>query len=172
MSVIHLVKTFVALFFASLCVSAHADAACSVTSTPVAFGDIELFSGLTATAEGEIRVICEVIGAPPINNKVDVTIKISPGSAGIYSSRQLFNVGGSNPNQRIDYNLYSQASSGPVWGDGITGGTVAVGITITGLTSNGIVKEVARTVYGRLPSITTGKKSGGYTDLLVLTVSY
>jgi spore coat protein U-like protein len=174
LSVISLVKSFVGLAFAFACACAHAAVACGVTSSAVDFGNIELFSGSTASADGQIRVSCEVIGTPPISNKVDLTIKISQGNGANYSSRQLFSEswGGGNANQRIDYNLYSQASSGPIWGDGTTGSTVAVGLTITGLSSNGIVRESARTVYGRLPPINTGKKSGRYSDSLVVTISY
>jgi spore coat protein U-like protein len=171
--VIRLVKSFVALVFALACACANAGASCGVSSGEVAFGNIELFSGSTASAQGSIIVTCEVIGAPPANNKVDLTIKISIGNGTSYSSRQLFRVlGGSNANEKIDYNLYSQASSGPIWGDGTSGGTVAVGLTISGLSSNGVVNQASRTVYGRIPPITTGKKAGDYADKLFLIVSY
>jgi spore coat protein U-like protein len=170
--VISLVKNIFVVLLASVCINANAAVNCAVTSSPVAFGNVGLFSGSTTTASGEIRLRCEVVGVPPVGDQVSADIKISPGNSGSYINRQLFTFGGVTSGYKIDYNLYSQASLGAIWGDGVTDGTALVNVLITGLSSNGVVKEVARTVYGRIPAITTGKKSGAYTDSLILIISF
>jgi spore coat protein U-like protein len=170
--VIRLVKNIFFVLLVSACAHSNAAVTCGVTSSPVAFGNVGLFSGSTMTATGEIRLRCEVVGAAPVGDQVSVDIKISPGNSGSYANRQLFTSGGVTSGYKIDYNLYLQSWSGTVWGDGATDGTALVNVPITGLSSNGIVREVARTVYGRIPAITTGKKSGTYSDSLVLIISF
>jgi spore coat protein U-like protein len=169
--VICFLKTIFGVLLSTITLCASGAVNCGVSSTAVAFGDVPLLAGVTSTAEGEVRVRCEVVGAPPMDNQVGVSIKISSGNSPSFSPRQLFNAGGVTSNHRIDYNLYAQASIGPIWGDGLSG-TISVAFSIVGLSSDGAVREVARTIYGRIPPITTGKKSGAYGDLLLLTVDY
>jgi hypothetical protein len=167
-------KCVLVLLFSSVCLSANAAVNCSVNSTPVDFRTVPVLSGVTTTAEGEVRVRCVVVGLPPLNNQVSASIRISSGNSLSYTPRQLFNVlGASNSNHKIDYNLFPVASSTSlIWGDGVTTGTTDVVVTLSGLSGDGVSSEISRIIHGRIPSINSGKNPGRYSDLLILTVAY
>jgi spore coat protein U-like protein len=164
---------FVLILLMALCSGrAIALTNCNVTQvSSIGFGAIVPLSGLLVRAEGEIRIRCEVVGDPPIGSQVDVNIRISQGNSASYTTRRLFLTGGNSSAYQIDYNLFTDANGSRVWGDG-TDGSAEVKFSITGLSGNGIVREVTSLIYGRLPSIQNTKRAGLYTDALTVSINY
>ncbi len=151
---------------------ARAAVSCGTVITPVAFGDVAPLSGTTYGADGAIEIRCEVIGTPPLSGQVNASISISQGNSNSYSTRKLFSVSGAvNATGQIDYNLYTDGTRTVIWGDGTSGNSV-VNIPVTGLTFDGAKKDVSRIVFGKLPVISNGKKSGLYSDALTVLVSF
>lgn len=123
-------------------------AACTVSSTAVAFGAYDVFATTANDSVGSIKISCDTSTA--------YSIALSPGSGGSWSGRTL-----ENGISELVYNLFVDAARTQVWGDG-TGGTATVGATAT---------SANHTVYGR---ITAGQNvtTGTYTDTVIITVTY
>jgi len=126
-----------------------AAAACTVAATPLSFGPIDPLAERQVDGAGAVEVVCP----EPTAYTISIT---PPPSGGGY--RQM--VGDDN---RLDYQLYSDAGYQLVWADG-TGGTGNVG---------GAAGPVGteHPIYGRaFPR--AGTAPGQYRDTLVVTVSY
>lgn len=131
-----------------------ADAACTVSSTPVSFGSYDVFSSGPLDATGTITVDCNE-NPPPT-----VTISI----------RQSTNTGGFDPramkltsgSELLSYNLYTDSNRTYIWGDG-TGNTSTVSSKVF---KN---KPVPHTVYGRIPPI-QNVSAGSYRETLTVTI--
>jgi spore coat protein U-like protein len=152
------VKTFVSLAAAALFLLAAgpSDAACTVTTTGVNFGDYDVFVTVPQDSTGSVTVSCDR------NPPTDVTIAIGPsGTTGGFLPRSLRNA--SAPD-RLNYNLFTNASRSVVWGDG-TSGTATV-----------VLRRVRRnrpqtaTIYGRIPP-GQNVSVGSYSDTLTVTIT-
>ncbi len=129
-----------------------AQAACSVNSTPVAFGVYSPFDIAPTDTAGTLRVSCDTA-------TVGYTLLLTPGGAGSYAPRRL--VGGA---YTLAYNLYADALRSSVWGDG-SGGTTTVGGAFA------LPGAIDHTVYGRLPA-RQNVGAGAYTDTLTVTLNF
>jgi len=129
---------------------------CSASATAVAFPNYTPGGG-AQTANGTITVKC--------TNQTPYTVKLNAGSTSGDTFTQRLMANGSNT---LQYNLYTTAAFGTVFGDG-TGGTG----TGTG-TGAGVSTATTVTVYGQLPDNTTNQSAvtGSYSDLITVTVSY
>ncbi len=170
------IKAFLQLSLVVLSALSHANVAalttCNVAQVSgLAFGKIVPFLNQTTNAEALIRIRCEVIGTPPVGNQVSAAIRISQGNSLSYAPRNMFNSAGLGIGFQIEYNLFTQAVGGSIWGDG-TGATSEVTLVIPGLSANGAISEVPRVIYGRLPDIPNTKEAGLYTDVLIISISY
>ncbi len=127
-------------------------AACSVNSTPVAFGTYSpLYVAPTDTA-GTLRVSCDAA-------TLGYTLLLTSGGAGSYSPRRLD--GGA---YTLAYNLYADALRSVVWGDG-SGGTA----TVSGAFA--LPGAIDHTVYGRVPA-QQNVGAGAYTDTITVTLDF
>jgi spore coat protein U-like protein len=152
--------------------SAMATTLCSVTQvSALAFGPVLPLSGVVSTAEGEIRIRCEVVATAPLGNQVSVNIRISQGSSANFLQRKLSNSAGDTDAFQLNYNIFTQNSGETIWGDG-SNGTSEVTVVVAGLSSAGAVREVNRSVYGRMPSFTNTKRAGQYRDSLIISINY
>jgi spore coat protein U-like protein len=107
---------------------------CSVSSTPINFGNYDMLVASPLNSTGSITVTCDP-GIP-------YTIKLDQGqnSGGSFQHREMrSSVGGDT----LRYNLYRNSSRTEIWGNG-TGNTFIVPAVGTGGNQN-------FTVYGRIP---------------------
>lgn len=127
---------------------------CSVSSTDLAFGNVEPVNNLNIDAVGSVTVTCSL--GTSYSVLLDAGNNSSDGSV---STRRMTD-GSSN---YLSYQIYSDTLRTTVWGE--TGGTNDVTGTGTGL-------GVPLVVYGRIPSGQQETQTGSYTDTIDVTVNY
>lgn len=136
-----------------LACAGRADAACTISTTPINFGPYNVFTTSATAANGTITYRCS-------NNDHNITIAISTGSSGAFSNRTL-----KKSTENLTYNLYLDAAFSSIWGDG-SGGTATYHL---GNPPNGL--DVNLTVYGRVPAL-QDVSAGSYTDTVVATIIF
>ena len=137
-----------------LLVTTEASADCTVSVTPIIFGNYDTLNLAPLDTTGTITVACDTV--PP----ADVTISISTSSSsGIFNPRQMKHT--SRPDL-LNYNVYTKQNGTTVWGDG-TGGTSTVMIKGT--------KNRKLTAYGSIPP-RQNVPAGTYSDILTVTIIF
>jgi spore coat protein U-like protein len=134
--------------------SATVTSDCKVTSTAVAFGNINVTLNANTDNTGGISVTC--------TNGTAWTVKAGAGggtTATITDRRML------SGTELLKYALYTESTRTTIWGDG----TLNNGSTIIG---TGTGSAQATTIYARVPSGQTAAKAGAYSDTVAVTVSY
>jgi spore coat protein U-like protein len=150
-----------ALFAAALAMVAvvalpsRVQAACTISTTGINFGDYSVFSTTPDDSSGSVTFRC---GSPDRN----IRVTLSPGGSGNQSNRQMRPATG---NDRLNYNLYSSATRNMIWGDG-TGGTVYY---YYGDPPNN--QNVNIPFYGRIPA-QQDVAVGVYTDTVIATINF
>ena len=142
---------------AALCIGC----ACTVTTTPVAFGAYEPLSGSPQLATGNVSMRCTTTLGLALNYSFDLG-KGSNSSS--FSPRKM--ASGIN---RLNYDLYTSASYASIWGDGTSGTDRISGSATLSLLSATVV---SRTVYGRIPAGQNLLAPGNYFDPVVVTINY
>lgn len=135
---------------ASIAASADVSTVCTVTSAPLAFGEVNL-TGVT-DGQGTVTGTCTQGGA--------YNIGIDNGAHAVGGQRTL--VSGANS---LNYDIFSDAGHTTHWGN--TVGTDTVALTGTGAAQ-------AETVYGEIAAGQTKISSAGtpYSDTVQVTVTY
>jgi spore coat protein U-like protein len=149
-----IVKIFSVFFLLLMSIDGHAFH-CSVTTTPVSFGNYDVFTSTPLDTTGTISLVCN----NPEKKPMPVTISISSGGSGSFNPRQMRRAGGTD---RMNYYLFIDPSKTTVWGDG-TGGTSTFTSTIVK------TSPLNATIFGRLPA-RQNLSAGAYGDTLVVTV--
>jgi spore coat protein U-like protein len=127
---------------------------CSMSSTGVNFGTT---TGEAETATGNIILRCTG------NGTVGYTISLTTGLSGIYVLRQM----GNGP-ERLGYNIYTEASLGTIWGNGVGASQLVSGkIQMQGQP----VEFVVIPVRARLP-VQTAPAPGSFQDTIVAALNY
>ena len=136
----------------SLSVTATVTSNCAVSTTAVAFGNVDVTLNSNVDAAGGISVVC--------TNGTAWTAKAGAGagSGATVTSRKM--TSGAN---LLNYALYTDSARTTVWGDGTTGSAI---------TGTGTGSAQASTIYGRVPSGQTTKPIGSYADTVTVTVTY
>ena len=157
-----------ALFAAAICVPAPALAAtvggtlatnatvtanCTVSTSALAFGNIDSTSASDVDASGGLTITCTN------GSGWAASAGVGGGSGASFANRRM--TAGAN---LLDYNIYTSAARVTVWGDG-TGSTATIGGTGTG-------SAQAVTVYGRVPGGQSTVPIGSYADVVAVTVTY
>jgi spore coat protein U-like protein len=126
---------------------------CTVSTTPVAFGN---YSGAVADASGTVSVSCSTSGQ-------SVTFSLNGGTTGTVAQRQMTATGG----YTLNYNLYTTSGYGTVWGDG--GGS---SVTQTAVTTG--TGTASFTAYGQIPAsqVVTAPNGTSFADTVTATVTY
>lgn len=132
---------------------------CSASATPTSFGTYNPFSQAPLDTTGRVTVTCQDV----LNIVVSYTIRLSAGSSGDYTTREM-----AGPGYQLQYNLYTDSARSSVWGDGSGGSaTVSDGYLLA------VLFPVVRSydVYGR---ITGGQNvpPGSYSDTIIVTIDY
>ena len=123
--------------------------ACTVNVTGVNFGSYDVFSNTALDSTGNIDVNCP--------SGIEYSITLS-GGGGTHTQRVM-----SHGARTLNYNLYTGADRGIVWGDA-TGGTVTVNGTGNGVTVN-------YGVYGRIPAL-QNVHAGSYSDIIIVELTF
>ena len=123
--------------------------ACTVTASGVDFGTYDPFAAADVKVTGTINIEC--------SSKTNMTVSLSTGQSGSYSSRTLMN--GTN---QLSYNLYRKSNHTKVWGDG-SGGSK---------TEKYNSRLVNATIYGSVFAGQMTAAVGSYTDSITVTVDY
>lgn len=133
---------------------------CTVTATDVSFGSFTPLAAAPQYATGEVTIDCTgVIDLAPA-----VAVKLDDGQWGTFAARKLRASSGA----LIDYNIYTSAAYGTIWGDG-TGGTSGA-VVSGGLLALGHW-TASRTMFARAaPTATT--QPGAYADLIVVRIDW
>ena len=126
------------------------DTACRLFTEPLAFGSVNLFSGVV-DAQATIRLRC--------GPAVAYTVAIDNGQNVNGTQRRMSR--GPGWFQYVNYQIYRDAARSQPWG--ATGGAVVTGTTPT----NGDVDLIA---YGRVPNSIV--LPAAYTDIVTVTVSF
>lgn len=134
----------------SFTVSATVLSTCNVGATNVSFGTVGVVSS-NVDATSTVSAQCSI--------SLPYTLSLNGGNAGATDPTQRKM---SKAAENITYGLYKDSARAQPWGNTI--GTNTVAGTGTGLSQN-------VTVYGRVPSQTTGSP-GTYSDTIVVTVTY
>lgn len=154
----------------ALAAAGSAQAACSVTSTGLAFGAYQplAFSGKLTSADvpstATVSVTCTL-------HLTGYTLTLGAGNYGPgnrISTRYLNN--GTNGGPYMAYNVYTDASYNTPWGDGTAGS----GSAITGSIDLFCLLPCTRThtVNGKIPAGQNTLKAGSFSDTLTITVTY
>jgi spore coat protein U-like protein len=137
----------------NLGVSATVTANCSVTASPVAFGNVDTLSATPVLGTGSVSVTCTN------GTGWTATSDVGGGSGATFAVRRMTFSGNT-----LNYTLYRDAARAEVWGDG-TGSTFSVGGTGSGAAQS-------FTVYGRVPGSQASAPPGGYSDTVGVTITY
>lgn len=140
---------------------------CVVFDTAIAFGTFDPTAGAAKTGQGTVQVGCR-------SSRVAVTITLGTGQSLSYANRVMTSTGGAS----LTYNLYTAATLGTVWGDGIAAGTGSVQCTTgndgpgecTG--KPGMFFTATYPVYGQINAVQPNAAVGSYTDDVVVTMIF
>ena len=138
----------------SLEVNATVTANCTVSTAPVAFGNVDVTSGQAFQGTGSVSVTC-----------TNGTAWTAAADVGAGSGADLSNRRMANGADLLNYSLFTDSARTQLWGDGIEGATATFNDTGTGTVQT-------RTVYGLIPAGQTGLPAGVYADAVQVTVSY
>jgi spore coat protein U-like protein len=139
----------------TLNVSANVASNCLVTAAPLAFTDYDASGTVDGAADLSVRC----------SNATLYTIKLGGGTHGNVTQRLLRSTGGNV----LEYNLFTTAARGTIWGD--TLGTNTVGGSGRGMSIN---KANTHTVFGTIANSDANQDApvGLYTDAVAVTVEY
>ena len=124
---------------------------CTISTTPVAFGDYNVLSATPKTTTGSVTIQCTL--------GVNIIITLGRGSSSTFDPRTM-----RNGAEVLNYNLYREATYQNIWGDG-TGGTQSHTAVAT------VLFPTTVTVYARLPA-GQNVAAGSYSDSVVATIIF
>jgi spore coat protein U-like protein len=127
-------------------------AACTIDTTPVNFGNYDVFSSTATDSTGSVQYRCG-------NFDFNIQITLDKGGAPTFNPRRML-----NGSQALNYNLYLNAARTIIWGDG-TGGTQ------TYFNANPPRRLVTVTIYGRIPA-GQDVRVGTYSNTVTATINF
>lgn len=138
----------------ALAAVATAEAACTISTTPVSFGTYNVFAASPDDATGQITYRCTA-PRPPL-----VRIQLDKGGAPAFNPRQM-----RRSSETLNYNLYLDSTRSTIWGDG-TGGTQDY--TRNNPPPN---QNINVNVFGRIPA-GQDVSAGSYSATVVATIFF
>jgi spore coat protein U-like protein len=136
-----------------LALPSRAAAQCSISVTPVAFGNYNVFTATPLDSTGSVTFQC-LLG-------IGVSVTLSKGTAPTPSfTPRRMKMGA----ETLSYNLFRDGGHGTIWGDG-TGGTQAYTALLVALL------PVTLTIYGQIPA-GLNVPAGSYSDTVVATIIF
>ena len=137
----------------TLNVNANVTANCTVSTSALAFGSVNVIGGSNVDGSGGLTITCTS------GTAWSAAAGVGAGTGASFTSRRM--TSGAN---QLGYNLYTTSGYATVWGDG----TASTGL----LTGTGTGSAQSITVYGRVGSGQTGVPAGSYVDTVAVTVTY
>lgn len=137
-------------------VTANIISSCTISGSTLNFGASIDPVNTAAPVDGASTLTIRCSNTTPYTITLDAGA--NAGGAANFAARSM--ISGVN---KLGYQLYTDVGRTSVWGDGTASSTTATG-TGTGVTQT-------RSVYGRLPSISTAIP-GGYTDTVTVVITY
>ena len=139
----------------TLGVSASIDDSCTISVSPISFGDVNLLGGTNSVASGGLTVRC--------TNGTDwsATASAGKGSGATVATRKLTHA--EDPTKTVNYMLFTDSGRTSAWGNG-TGGSAISG--------TGTGSEQEKTIYAAIPSGQRAAMLGSYSDELTVTLTY
>jgi spore coat protein U-like protein len=131
---------------------------CNINTTPISFGNYDVFSTNPLASTGSISIWCR----GKDHKNLPLTISISSGGSGSFCPRKMRNSNGGADS--LDYNIFTDAAMTTVWGDG-SGCTTTVPTITTG---NGNLDSI---LYGGIPG-GQDVAAGAYSDTVTVTVMW
>lgn len=128
---------------------------CTATATSVAFGTYTPLQATVLASTGTITISCT-----GVTGRNTVTIDLSQGSSGVYTTRAL-----KAGTATLSYNLYQDAANTEIWGNG-TGGSTEASATI-----RKAAPTATLTVYGSVLA-QQDPAPGTYGDTITVSVNY
>ena len=138
---------------------AWADAGCTASAAPVAFGVYTPTAPVADSVTGGVTVTC----TGTVQIAVLYTIALSTGSSGSFSMRTM-QAGGAT----LNYQLYTDLGHHFVWGDGSGTTSEDTGGYLINVLAPTVITY---TVYGAIPA-QQNAMPGSYADTILVTVSY
>jgi spore coat protein U-like protein len=138
----------------NLGVTATVTSNCTLSTSAVAFGDVDVTTGNDVDATGSIGVTCTS------GTAWSASADVGAGTGATLTTRKMAD--GAN---LLNYVLYTDSGRTTVWGDGVDGATALVSDTGSGV-------EQTKTIYGRIPGGQTDVPAGSYADTVAVTVTY
>ncbi|MEI9849788.1 MAG: spore coat protein U domain-containing protein [Sphingomonas sp.] len=138
---------------ANMATSAEVTENCTVSSSPIVFGDVDVTTGAAVPGAGGISVVC--------TNGTEWSASADAG-AGADATQELRQM--SDGAATLDYVLYTEPTRTVIWGDG-TDGTETIDDTGTGTAQ-------ATVIYGRIVALQNTVVAGSYSDTVAVTVTY
>lgn len=132
-------------------------ASCSLSTTPVSFGDYNPLTVLPRDASGTLTVSC----TSGLLEIVNLNIALSAGASGNSSARHMTQAA-----KTLNYNLYQDITRLVLWGSGANSQSSNLNITTILLPFN-----VNFTVYGRIPA-QQNVAGGSYSDTITATLTF
>lgn len=137
---------------ANLGVSATVTNNCTVSTDPVAFGDVDVTTGAEVLGTGAVNLTC-TNGAT-----WSAAADAGDGDGATILARSM--TSGAN---ELAYQLYTEPTRTDVWGDGVDGETIDG-------TGTGLEQEIP--IYARVLAGQGTAAAGVYADTVVVTVTY
>lgn len=134
---------------------------CSVSTTSVAFGTYNPLSASPLDSAGNVHVSCTTT----LGLLVALTIDMNEGSYSSNFSPRKMASGAS----RLNYDLYTTSGRTTIWGNA-SSGTSNVQDSLTLSLLGAVNRDYP--VYGRIPGSQTTVPPGGYSDTVVVTLTY
>jgi spore coat protein U-like protein len=132
---------------------------CTISVTPISFGNYDAFSSVPLDTTGTVTVNCsDVVWA-------EVKLGVSS-SSGTFNPRRMRRSGG---NDFLDYNIYTNATRTVIFGDG-TGGTGTIELHKPPGTPRHEPWSRSISMYSRIPP-GQNVSVGTYSDTLTATVN-
>ena len=138
----------------ALTAAVTAEAACTITTTPVSFGSYNVFAASADDGTGQITYRCTG-PRPPL-----VTIHLDKGGSPSFSPRRM-----RKGSETLGYNLYLDSTRSTIWGDG-TGGS-----QVYSRTNPPRGQNINLSVFGRIPS-GQDVSSGTYSATVTATIFF
>ncbi|MCH8685062.1 Csu type fimbrial protein [Pedomonas mirosovicensis] len=140
----------------NLTVNATVASTCTVSAGTIDFGSFDVTDATAEEATGTVNVKC--------TNGTPWTLYANAGAGQTATVDARRMTGGAAGTDTLQYQLYTDTYT-TAWGDGVSS-------TVTGaFTGTGTGVDQTQTIYGRIPAGQTAS-GGGYTDTVVMTVSY
>jgi spore coat protein U-like protein len=134
---------------------------CTVSASAINFGSYNPLSSGGDASTGSWSVTCNATGSGSAT--VNGTLTLSTGNSGSYAQRHLLS--GAN---HLDYNIYLTPAYTQIIGNGTAGTYV---LSASGTVTAGQAYQANGSFYGFIPAAQY-VPPGGYTDSIIVTVTY